>query len=47
MVDKLIAQLKKLDSDTEDNCITMQELITILLTIQTSIFHQIQTVFLR
>ena len=39
MVQKHKAQLKNPDSDTGDNYITMQEIITILLTIQTFIFH--------
>ena len=47
MVNKHIPQLKKLDCDPGHNYITMQEIITILLTIQTSIFHQVQTVLLR
>ena len=39
MADKHKAQLRKLDYDTGDNYITMQGIITILLTIQTFIFH--------
>ena len=47
MVDKHKAPLKKLDSDTGDNYITMQEIITILLTIQTFLFHRVSTISLR
>ena len=39
MVDKHKAQLKQLDYDAGDNYIAMQQIITIFLTMQTSIFH--------
>ena len=47
MVDKHNAQLKKLDCDAGDNYLTMQEIITILLTIQTFILHRVPTISLR
>ena len=47
MVDKHKAQLKKLHSHTRDNYVTMQDIITILLTVQTFIFHLVPTISLR